>query len=223
MKIHYYSGWFEDELPEQLAESLRKDIVDRTSIAIIWGAWGIEEYFEIVKNNWLTPAGIVFEKYDAIDTRMNKLAAQDAVKNASVILLTGGYTQPQLEFIMEYELNVAIEESSADVITGTSAGAFNMAKKYIGVVDNNYESEDRAVYDGLGLDGFAFEPYFSLTNRRKHGLDSSKLLQNHLLPLSQELDVYTTADDAAIRVENGIVKAVTGDVHLISDSEIRKL
>jgi len=223
MKIHYYSGWYDGELPRQLAESLRKDIVDRTSIAIIWGAWGIEEYVDIAKNNWLNLADITFEEYHGIDTRMNKLAAQDAVKNASVILLTGGYTEPQMEFITEYGLDSAIKESSATVIIGFSAGAYNMAKKCIGVVDNNYESEERAVYECLGLDDFAYEPYFSLVNRRRHALDSSKLIQNYLLPLSQEIDIYTTGDDAAIRVKNGTVKAVTGDVYLISNSEIRKV
>jgi len=223
MAIHYYSGWFDGPLPAQFAESLRKDIIDRSSIAIIWGAWGIEEYVRIAKNDWLTPAGLVFEEYHGIDTGMDKLTAQEAVKNASVILLTGGYTAPQMDFIKEYNLDTAIKESSAAVIMGISAGAYNMAKKCVGVVDNNYESEKRAVYNCLGLDDFAYEPYFSLVNRRRHAIDSSKLLQDYILPLSQEIDIYTTADDAAIRVENGIVKAVVGDVHLISGSEIRKV
>lgn len=223
MAIHYYSGWFDGLLPTQLAESLRKDIIDKSSIAIIWGAWGIDEYVDIAKNDWLTPAGLVFEKYYGIDTRMNKLAAQEAVKNASVILLTGGYTVPQMKFIKEYGLDTAIKESGAAVIMGLSAGAYNMAKKCVGVVDNNYESEKRAVYNCLGLDDFAYEPYFSLANRRRHAIDSSKLIQDYLLPLSQEIDIYTTADDAAIRVENGMVQAVVGDVHLISNSEIHKV
>jgi len=222
MKIHYYSGWYDGALPEPLAVSLRNDIVDRSSIAIIWGAWGINEYVDIAKNDWFSPAGIIFEEYHAIDTRMNKKTAQDAVKNASVILLTGGNTVPQMEFIAEFGLDVAIKESSAAVIIGISAGSHNMAKKYIGVDDNNYESEKRAIYNGLGLDEFAFEPYFSLNNRIRHALDSSKLIQDYLLPLSQEVKIYAASDGAAIRVEKGTVTAVMGDVYLISNSEIYK-
>ena len=223
MRIHYYSGWFDSALPEQFAEALRKDIVDRSTIAIVWGAWGIDEYVDIAKNEWLNPAGIVFDQYHAVDTKMDKATAQDAVKNASVILLTGGYTLPQMEFIREYGLDAAIKESRATVIIGFSAGSHNMAAKYVDAVDNNYESGKRAVYNGLGLDGFSFEPYFSLTNVYRHGLDSSELLQNHLLPLSQEIDIYATANDAVIRVEKGKVEVVTGDAYLLSNSEIKKL
>ena len=35
MKTHYYSGWYDGALPEQLSATLCKDIADRTSIAII--------------------------------------------------------------------------------------------------------------------------------------------------------------------------------------------
>ncbi|MCL2353872.1 MAG: Type 1 glutamine amidotransferase-like domain-containing protein [Defluviitaleaceae bacterium] len=223
MKIHYYSGWYDGALPTKLAASLHKDIVDKSSIAIIWGAWGIEEYANIAKNHWLGPAGIVFEKYHEVDTRMSKEAAQDAVKNASAILLTGGHTVPQMEFIKEYGLDIAIKESSASIVIGISAGAYNMGKKCISVIDSNYESEERAVYECLGLDDFAYESYFSLENRRRHALDSSRLIKEHLLPLSEEIDIYATGDGAAFRVENGVVQVVIGDVHLISNSEIHKI
>ena len=223
MKIHYYSGWYDGALPEQFTESLRKDIFDKSSIAIIWGCWGIDEYACIAKNDWLSPAGIVFDEYHAIDTRMSKENAQDFVRNASVILLTGGETIPQMEFIKEYGLDAAIRESRASVIIGFSAGSHNMAKKYIDAVDNNYESEKRTVYDGLGLDSFAFKPYFSLADTRRHGLDDKKLNQDYLLPLSQEIDVYAATEGTAIRVENGTVKVVAGDVYLISKSEICKV
>ena len=215
MKINYYSGWFDGALPEQLAESLRKDIVDRSSIAIIWGAWAIEEYAEIAKNDWLDPAGIVFDKYHAIDPRMDKAAAQAAVRDAAVILLMGGDTVPQRDFLTEYDLAAPIKESRAAVIFGTSAGSKNMGEKFVCAIDCDHEAEERAVYDGLGLDGFAYEPYFSL--------DKAGLIQNYLLPLSQEIDIYATSDGAAIRVENGAVTVVTGDAYLISGAEIRKM
>ena len=215
MKIHYYSGWFDGALPVKLAESLRKDVVDKSSIAIIWGAWAIEEYADIVKNDWLNPAGIVFDEYFAIDTHMSKADAQGAVRNASVILLMAGDTIPQRDFMTDYELTTRIKESRASVIFGTSAGSKNMAKKFVCAIDCNHEAEERAIYDGLGLDGFACEPYFSF--------DKTKLIQDYLLPLSQEIDIYTTGDGAAIRVENCMVRAVVGDVHLISNSEISKV
>ena len=215
MRIHYYSGWFDSALPEQFAEALRKDIVDRKSLAVVWGAWNVEEYADIAKNEWLDPAGIIFDEYYPIDPRMDKAAAHAALKNASVILLMGGDTIPQKTFMDEYELAAPIKESRASVILGLSAGSKNMATKFVASTSNGYNAEEKGVYDGLDLDSFAYEPYFSL--------DNAELIQEHLLPLSQEIDIYATANDAVIRVEKGKVEVVTGDAYLLSKSEIKKL
>jgi len=213
-RIHYYSGWFDGNLPQGLVESLRNDITDRKSIAIVWGAWNVEEHADIAKNDWFDPAGIIFDEYHAIDPRMDKAAAHKAVRNASVILMMGGDTVPQKAFLEEYELAAPIEESRANVIMGTSAGAKNMAAKFVCAINSNHEAEERAVYDGIALDSFVHEPYFSY--------DKTELIQNYLLPLSKEIDIYATATDAAIRVENGKVKIIMGDVYLISGSKIQK-
>ena len=98
-----------------------------------------------------------------------------------------------------------------------------MANKYIDVVNNDYESGERAVYEGLGLDKFAFEPYFSLAETQRYGLSNIELIQNYLLPLSKKVDIYATDDSAAIRVENGKVRKVIGDVYFITNSEIHKI
>jgi len=213
-KVHYYSGWFDGALPTQLAESLRNDITDRKSIAVVWGAWAIDEYVGYAKE-WFDGAGIIFDEYHGIDTHMNKAVAHTMLRNASVILLMGGDTIPQRNFMTEYELAIPIRESKATVIMGTSAGAKNMAEKFVCAIDGNHEAEERAIYDGLALDSFAHEPYFSL--------DKTGLIENYLLPLSQEIDIYATGNDAAIRSENGKVMVVAGDVYLISGSKIQKM
>jgi len=213
-KVHYYSGWFDGPLPLQLGESLQNDITDRKSVAIVWGAWAIEEYISYAKE-WFDGAGIVFEEYHGIDPRMDKAAAHAALKNASVIVMMGGDTIPQRDFMTEYELAAPINESAATVIMGTSAGAKNMSAKFVCAIESNHEAEERGIYDGLALDSFAHEPYFSL--------DKTGLIQNYLLPLSQEVEIYATANDAAIRSENGNVTVVVGDVYLISSSKLQKI
>ena len=121
----------------------------------------------------------------------------------------------QRNFMMEYELALPIKESSAKLIMGTSAGAKNMAAKFVCAIENDYEAEERGVYDGLSLDVFSHEPYFSL--------DKTGLIQNYLLPLSQEMAIYATGNNAAIRVENSDVTVVVGDVYLIADSKMQKI
>jgi len=213
MRIHYYSGWFDDALPEQMIEMLRADLACRKSLAIVWGCWALEEYVGYVKE-WFDPAGIIFEEYHAIDPRMPKEEAQELVKNASAVLMMGGETEPMLDFIIEYGLDVSIRESKADVIMGYSAGAINMGTKWVCSKNNRYDVEETKIIDGIGLDNFCFQPYFETNN--------IPLIENDLLPLSQELDIYALTAESFMRVKSGEV-AIVGEGYLVSDAKIRKM
>jgi len=220
MSIHYYSGFFETTLPEQMVELLRKDIINRKSIAIIagYGNWLPNEDPKVdlnfAKDIWFDPAGIVFDEYHLIDRNMPMERAHTLLNNASVILLQGGYTTLQNAFILEYELTAAIKESKADVIMGVSAGAKNMGSKFVCASSNGNAIDKNGIYNGLGLGNFCYEPYFSLGN--------DELIQNELLPLSQKLDIYATSDGSFMRVKDGEISAF-GTTYLISDSEIHKI
>jgi len=213
MSVHYYSGFFEKALPVKMVELLHNDIRDRKSIAIIWG-WAPDEYLSFAKDVWLDPAGIVFDEYHLIDRQISKEKAHESLRNASVILLMGGYTTLQNDFLAEYKLDVPIKESNAAVIIGFSAGAKNMGAKLVCMKSNGYVTETNGVYNGIGLDHFCYEPYFSL--------DNDELIRDALSPLSQELDIYATSDGSFIRAEDGKVKAF-GDTYLISNSEIKRM
>ena len=214
MKIHYYSGWFDEELPDKMIELILNDIIDRRSLAIVWGCWAIDEYYGIVKNVWLDPAGIKFDEYHLIDSRMSKVKAHESLKNASVILLMGGETELQNAFINEYELTMPIKESKAAVIMGFSAGAKNMASQWVCSKNNGYNVETTQIYHGLGLDNFCYEPYFTL--------DNDELIKKDLLPLSQMLNVYATSTGSFLRVKNSQV-TTAGEVFLISGNKINKV
>ena len=215
MRIHYYSGWFDEALPEQMLDLLRRDLIERKSLALVWGCWALDEYVGIVKDKWFDPANIVFDEYHAIDPRMPKEEMHTVLKDASAILMMGGDTVPQNAFLTEYELAAPIRESNAAVIMGFSAGANNMGVKSVCAkyyVPDKFETW--VAIDGLGLDSFAYEPYFNL--------DKTRLIQNELLPLSQKMDVYATSAGSFMRVEEGKV-TVVGDGYLFSGGEMKKI
>lgn len=218
MKTHYYLSWFNDFFPEKLVKWLHEDIKDRNSLVMISaqpsGYKGeqvnIDDVFE---RTWFNQANIIFDEYHLIDHRMQKEDAQRLIQNASVIFLCGGNPVLQNDFLAEYELSDAIKNSNA-VIMGASAGAINMAAKWLCSKNTGYEVETSTIYDGIGFDHFAYESHSKL--------DYAALVQGNLFPLSEKIDVYAAEQESAMRVKDGKID-IMGNVYLISHSKIQKL
>ncbi|MFE4712453.1 MULTISPECIES: Type 1 glutamine amidotransferase-like domain-containing protein [unclassified Paenibacillus] len=217
MSTHYYFSWFNDFFPEQLVQCLHEDILDRKSLVMISatpsGYTDEKINFDDVSEwTWLNQANIIFNEYHFIDYRMQKEDAQRLIQNASVIFLCGGDPVLQNDFLAEYELSDVIKNSNA-VIMGASAGALNMAAKWLSL-NNTDEVETSSIYDSIGFDHFAYESH----SQR----DYATFVQGYLFPLSEEIDVYAAEQKSAIRVKDGKIE-IMGPVYLISHSKIQKL
>lgn len=217
MKTHYYFSWFNDFFPEKLVKLLQEDVQDRKSLVMISadpsGYTGEQINFDDVSEwRWLNQANIIFDEYHFIDYRMQKEDARRFIQNASVIFLCGGYPVLQNNFLTEYELSDVIKNSNA-VIMGASAGALNMAAKWLSL-NNTDEVETSAIYDGIGFDQFAYESH----SQR----DYATFVQGYMFPLSEEIDVYAAEQESAVRVKDGKIE-IMGPVYLISQSKIQKL
>lgn len=214
MKTHYYLGWFNNYFPENLSRVLQEDITDRKSIAMISSDPFFYEDDGATERSWLDQAGIMFDEYHLINYRVQKEEAQTLIQNASVIFLLGGNTIKQNEFLMEYELSDLIKKSRA-VVMGASAGAFNMSAKWLCSKNFGYNVETSSVYDGIGLDDFSILSHFDLEN-------NMALVQDELSSLSEEMNIYASNKDCAVRVKGDKID-ILGNVYLISHSEIQKL
>jgi len=228
-KIHYYFGWFNDIIPKKIADALDNDIPEKKSLAIITTAPSdykyTDEMLEFTKNIWFEPAGIMFDEYHSIDHRITKAKAHELIKNASAILLHGGYAVLQNAFLQEYELSDAIQKSNASVIIGASAGGMNMSakwltSKYVPTYSARHTSDEIKIYEGLGLDNFALESHALCDSIDVlAGMENTK---HNLIPLSQDIDVYVACEESTIRIKNDKFD-VMGDVYLISKSKIKKM
>ena len=213
MKTHYYLGWFNNSFPEHLGSVLQEDITDRKSLAMISSNPSIYEDDVATERSWLDQAGIIFDEYHFIDYRIQKEDAQRLIHNASVIFLCGGDPVLQNDFLADYELSNVIKNSNA-VIIGASAGAINMAAKWLCLKNTGNEVEISTIYDGIGFDHFAYESH----SKR----DYATFVQGYLFPLSEEIDVYAAEQESAMRVKDGKID-IMGPVYLISHSKIQKL
>lgn len=214
MKTHYYLGWFNNLFPENLTRLLQEDITDRKSLAMISSNPSIYEDDGATERSWLDQAGITFDEYHLINYSVQKEDAQTIIQNASVIFLLGGDTLKQNDFLMEYELSDLIKKSSA-VVMGASAGAINMSAKWLCSKSFGYEVEMSSVYDGIGLDNFSVLSHFDLEN-------NIELVQRELSLLSEEINIYASNKDCAVRVKGDKID-VLGNIFLISHSKMQKL
>ncbi|WP_342505953.1 Type 1 glutamine amidotransferase-like domain-containing protein [Sporosarcina sp. FSL K6-2383] len=214
MKTHYYLGWFDHFFSENLSKVLQEDITDRKSLAMISSNPSNYEDVGATERSWLDQVGIMFDKYHVINERVQKEDAQMIIQNASVIFLLGGNILNQNRFLVEYELSDSIKKSSA-VVMGASAGAINMSAKWLCSKNFGDEVEISTVYDGIGLDDFSVLSHFDFEN-------NIALVQSELSPLSEEINIYASNKDCAVRVKEGNID-ILGDVYLISHSKIQKL
>lgn len=214
MKTHYYLGWFNDFFPENLSKVLQEDITDRKSLVMISSNPLFYEDDGATERSWFDQADISFNEYHLINYRIQKKDTQLFIQNASVIFLLGGDTIKQNEFLIEYDIPNAIKKSRA-IVMGASAGAINMSTKWLCSKKFGYNVEISSVYDGIGLDDFSVLSHFDLEN-------NITLLQSELSSLSEEINIYASNKDCAIRVKGDKID-ILGDVYLISHSIIQKL
>ncbi|WP_366162203.1 Type 1 glutamine amidotransferase-like domain-containing protein [Bacillus infantis] len=214
MKTHYYLGWFNNHFPEKLSKRLQEDIIDRKSLVMISSNPFNEEEMGAAERSWLDQAGIVFDEYHLINYRVPKKEAHTLISNASVIFLLGGNTVEQNKFLAGYELSDPITKSRATVM-GASAGAINMSAKWLCSKNLGYNVEVSTLYDGIGLGDFAVLSHFDLEHKLA-------LVQNELSPLSEEMNIYASNKDCAVRVKGDKID-ILGTVYLISRSKIERL
>lgn len=214
MKIHYYLGWFTEYFPVKLEKSLQEDIIERKSLVMISSMPTTHEIDGSTERSWLDHAGIKFDEYHLINYRVQKEDAQSLIQNASAIFLLGGDTVEQNVFLKDYGLADAIRQSDA-VVLGASAGAINMSAKWLCSRNFGYDVEESILYEGIGLGNFSVLSHFDLEN-------NMEMVRSELALLSEELAVYASNKDCALRVKGDHLD-ILGDVYLVAHSEIKKL
>lgn len=214
MKTHYYLGWFTDFFPENLSKSLREDLTERKSLVMISSDPSDAEIDGAVERSWLDQAGISFDQYHLIDLSVAKEDVYSLIRNASAIFLLGGDTLEQNRFLKDFKLAEPIKTSSA-LVMGASAGAINMSAKWKCSERFGYPVGMDTVCDGLALDPFSVLSHFDLEN-------NMALVQEELSALSDEMNVYASNKDCALRTRGGIID-ILGEFYVVSRSEIRKV
>lgn len=214
MTSRYYLGWFSEYFPEALKQALQQDVMERTSLVMISSDPEDKDIDGATEKSWLDDAGIVFESYTLINNDIPKDDAHSVIQSASVLFFLGGDPITQHRFIQEYNLKDALKESSA-VIIGASAGAINLSKSWMTSRKLGFDVEETRQMDGIGFDPFGVLSHFDLENQME-------VMRDELRPLADEMPVYASNKDCAIRVKEGRID-VCGDVYLLFGADCQQV
>lgn len=214
MKTCYYLGWFNDFFPTHLADALSRDVTNRQSLVMISSDPASTAENGVIELSWLQEAGILFNDYHVINYETDRTNAKHLLKVASMIFLLGGDTVKQNQFIHEYDLIQSIQQSEAIVI-GASAGAINMSLSWLCSPNMGYEVSTPTILQGVALNDFSVLSHFDLEHHMH-------IVKQELALLSEELPIYLSNKDCALRVQGDQVD-IFGDVYLYANRNITKL
>ncbi|STO08271.1 Type 1 glutamine amidotransferase-like domain-containing protein [Exiguobacterium aurantiacum] len=214
MVTYYYLGWFNNFFPNNLAHALSRDTTTRHSLVMISSNPASTSVNGFTELSWLEDAGIIFDEYHLINYEVGQKEAKRRISEASMIFLLGGDTVKQNMFLYEYDLLESIQ-SNGGIVIGASAGAINMSSKWVCSPNLGYSTSATTIYNGLALHDFSVLSHFDL----EHNMG---VVKQELALLSEELPVYASNKDCAIRVQEKRIE-IFGDVYLYSQRNMTKL
>ena len=206
---YYFLGWMEQSIPAELGQSLKNELFNKHSIVYISGdphnllEKGTEE------KSWFQQLQITFDQEQFIDAYTPTSVAQQAVMEAEVIFLLGGYPLLQLELLKEKQIFSLLQESSA-VIIGASAGAINMGASYACTPLFGFDVKQSFIAHSLALQPFAALAHFDLSN--PHAICTNEFIQH----IQLTYPVYIFNKHCGIHVKNNTM-TYYGDIFLIED------
>ena len=210
--IKILTSGFSNGFPNNFSRILKTYLKSGMNLVFVASEFeNIHEKTDWYCNNFLkmfSDCGIIFESVNVVDGRMSKETAQDMVRNADVLWLSGGDTPTQFNYLEAYDLIQCIREQKG-VIIGMSAGSINMTKTAVCTL--TCEHNELKIYEALGLVEFSVEPHFDKDN-----------ISKELLVLSEQYLLYGICDDASIVCTEDDTFYI-GDVFLINKGEVTRV
>lgn len=207
--IRILTSGFQSGFSNDLSNILRTYIGQGLNFAFV--ASEFDRIFE--KTDWycnhflemFSKIDINFRSVQVVDSRMSKEAAQETLKRADIIWLSGGDTPTQFSYLKSYDLIQCLKAHSG-IIIGMSAGAINMAKTAVCTL--TCEHNQLEIYEGLGLVEFSVEPHFDKNN-----------VTEELLVLSETYPLIGICDEGAIICTDDKTVYI-GDIFLLNDRHV---
>ena len=161
MALYLLTSMFPKGLDDGAARIFRQAVGGRRSLAFVASDFDqdharTDRYFHLFLQ-MLKDGGVTFAQTQVVDGRMTPEAAQEAVRTAEVLWLSGGDTPAEWADWQRYGLPPVLRAHDG-LLIGMSAGAMNLAKTVVCTPQSGHRQF--CTYPGLGCVPFTLVPHF---------------------------------------------------------------
>ena len=167
-------------------------------------------------------SGIVFETYNKLDRR-NAEKAEEFVKQANLIVLSGGHTPTENFFFADIRLKELLEDYDG-VVVGISAGSMNSAEVVYAQPEEAGEAIDpdfQKFLPGLGFTKIQIIPHYQMI--KDYMLDGKKLFEEVTYPDSCGHTVHALPDGSFVFGTRGGREELRGEAYEIKDGVLTQI
>ena len=167
-------------------------------------------------------SGIEFETYNQLDRR-NMEQAEEFVKQANLIVLSGGHTPTENFFFSDIRLKELLADYEG-VVVGISAGSMNSAEVVYAQPEEPGETLDpdfRKFLPGLGFTQIQIIPHYQMI--RDYTLDGKKLFEEVTYPDSFGHTFHAIPDGSFVYGIRGGRAELRGEAYEIRDGVLTQI
>ena len=167
-------------------------------------------------------SGIVFETYNKLDRR-NAEKAEEFVKQANLIVLSGGHTPTENFFFADIRLKELLEDYDG-VVVGISAGSMNSAEVVYAQPEEAGEAIDpdfQKFLPGLGFTKIQIIPHYQMI--KDYMLDGKKLFEEVTYPDSVGHTFHALPDGSFVFGTRGGREELRGEAYEIKDGVLTQI
>ncbi len=184
-------------------------------------SWVKTNFYASMTSLYFENAGFRFDSFRVLDGR-NADRAEELVRNADLLILSGGHVPTQNRFFRQIGLRELMEDYDG-VVVGISAGSMNSADLVYAQPEEEGEAIDpvyRRFLTGLGLTKTMLLPHYQEV--KDDVLDGLRLFEEITCPDSMGKCFYAIPDGSYLFIENGR-EELRGEAWQIRDGVISQI
>lgn len=228
-----FNNYIKNDLGEKISIKMTNDFINvisnniKNNNKVVFvsnnpNTYDINDYYGKLLFESLLLSGLEFKNKIILDNR-NSNNVEEIIKDADLIMISGGLVECQNKFLREININKYFNENT--LIVGASAGAINLCEYSINFPIEqeliNKVNKNNCFIKGLNIYKKIFVPHFNYINK-EYIRGKNINAYNELLSISKNKELIAIDNDSFILIDN-TKEYYYGNVYLINNSIVTNL